>query len=151
MRTTNQLLCFLVLLVIAWNIWQIVQHYSPWHWFSKEPVANKTKTPRPLKPKTGEDCPLCRAGKAIPCNEPQTGPVLRPWREVKSVRGRKKTISTQGYACNNRECVYYHVVDEGVHALVGYGNHGKQEKIQEMMCQTCRKKFTVRRDTVQYQ
>jgi hypothetical protein len=71
-----------------------------------------------------------------------------PWNGVRNRRGRKKTISTQGYACNNRNCVYYHVPDEGIHALVGYGHHGKYERIQDLMCQACGKKFTVRRDTV---
>jgi IS1 family transposase len=37
-----------------------------------------------------------------------------------------------------------------MHALVGYGSHGKQERIQDLMCQACGKKFTVRRDTVLY-
>ena len=37
-----------------------------------------------------------------------------------------------------------------MHALVGYGSHGKHEKIQDLMCQACGKKFTVRRDTVLY-
>jgi transposase-like protein len=39
-------------------------------------------------------------------------------------------------------------MDERVHALVGYGHHGKEERIQDLMCQACGKKFTVRRDTV---
>ena len=37
-----------------------------------------------------------------------------------------------------------------MHVLVGYGSHGKHEKIQDLMCQACGKKFTVRRDTVLY-
>ena len=37
-----------------------------------------------------------------------------------------------------------------MHALVGYGSHGKHEKIQDLMCQACGLKFTVRRDTVLY-
>ena len=41
-------------------------------------------------------------------------------------------------------------MDESIHALVGYGYHGKNERIQDLMCQACRKKFTVRRDTVLY-
>jgi transposase-like protein len=41
-------------------------------------------------------------------------------------------------------------MDEGIHALVGYGSHGKHERIQDLMCQACGKKFTVRRDTVLY-
>jgi hypothetical protein len=127
MRTANSFLCSLALLALTWFIWKIVQHLRPWHWFSKVPEANKSKTPRPLKPKTGDDCLHCRVEKATPCKEAQSGPALRPWREVRSGRGRKKTISTQGYACNNRKCVYYHIVDERVHALVGYGSHGKHE------------------------
>ena len=74
----------------------------------------------------------------------------RPWNEVKDKRGRKKTLSTQGCACNNRRCIYYHIMEEGIHALVGYGSHGKHERIQDLMCQACGKKFTVRRDTVLY-
>ena len=37
-----------------------------------------------------------------------------------------------------------------MHALVGYGSHGKHEKIQDLMCQACGKKFTIGRDTVRY-
>jgi len=33
---------------------------------------------------------------------------------------------------------------------VGYGSHGKHEKVQDLMWQACGKKFTVRRDTVLY-
>jgi hypothetical protein len=73
-----------------------------------------------------------------------------PWSEVRNRRGRKKGISTQGYACNNRECVYFHVIDESIHALVGYGCHGKKERIQDLICQACGQKFTIRRDTVLY-
>jgi transposase-like protein len=41
-------------------------------------------------------------------------------------------------------------MDERMHALVGYGSHGKQERIQDLMCQACGKKFTLRGDTVLY-
>ena len=41
-------------------------------------------------------------------------------------------------------------MDESIHALVGYGHHGKNERIQDLICQACGKKFTVRRDTVLY-
>ncbi|MFZ6029540.1 MAG: hypothetical protein ACOYYS_17645 [Chloroflexota bacterium] len=40
--------------------------------------------------------------------------------------------------------------DASLHALVGYGTHGKYERIQDLRCQFCRKKFTVRRHTVLY-
>jgi IS1 family transposase len=39
---------------------------------------------------------------------------------------------------------------EAIHALVGYGSHGKYERIQDLRCQCCHKKFTVRRHTVLY-
>jgi IS1 family transposase len=112
--------------------------------------ARKPKTPRPLKPKTGDDCPLCRAEKGASRAKPGGRPTPPPWCEVRSRRGRKKRIPTQGYACNHLGCIYYHCMDELIHALVGYGSHGKQEKIQDLICQACGKKFTVRRDTVLY-
>jgi len=36
-------------------------------------------------------------------------------------------------------------MDERIHVLVGYGSHGKHEKVQDLG-----KKFTVQRDTVLY-
>jgi transposase-like protein len=111
---------------------------------------HRPKTPKPLKPKTDHDCEFCREGKGS-CNEkPGTCRTPRPWSEVRNRRGRKKSIYTQGYACNNPGCVYYRNKEEGIHALVGYSSHGKHEKIQDLMCQACGKKFTVRRDTVLY-
>ena len=41
-------------------------------------------------------------------------------------------------------------MDESIHALVGYGYHGKHERIQDLMCQACGNKFSVLRDTVLY-
>lgn len=41
-------------------------------------------------------------------------------------------------------------MEENIHALVGYGHHGKYERIQDLRCQACGKKFTLRRDTVLY-
>ena len=52
--------------------------------------------------------------------------------------------------CPNQECEYYGIADESIHALVGYGNHGKQEQIQDLICQACRKMFSVRRNTIIY-
>ena len=52
--------------------------------------------------------------------------------------------------CPNKECEYYDITDENIHALVGYGNHGKQDLIQDLICQACRKKFLVRRNTIIY-
>jgi transposase-like protein len=75
---------------------------------------------------------------------------VKPWCEVKSRRGRKKRIDTEGHACWNKECDYYGVTDARIHALVGYGHHGKGERIQDLFCQACQTKVSERRDTALY-
>jgi IS1 family transposase len=42
------------------------------------------------------------------------------------------------------------VTDAQVHALVGYGHHGKSERIQDLRCQACHQKVTERRPTAWY-
>jgi hypothetical protein len=63
-------------------------------------------------------------------------PVARGVRKGRS--GRKKRISTEGYFCPNKSCEYYGITDERIHALVGYGTHGKQEVIPDLKCQGMR-------------
>ena len=109
----------------------------------------KLKTPRPLKPKTADDCPFCQTDKDKQEN-PLPEQALKPWSEVKSSRGRKKTYSTQGYACPNQDCNYFGIGDECIHALVGYGRHGKTDTIQDLRCQSCGRKFSVRWGTALY-
>ena len=109
----------------------------------------KLKTPRPLKPKTADDCPFCQAEKDKQDN-PLPEQALKPWSEVKSSRGRKKSHSTQGYACPSQDCVYFGNADEWIHALVGYGRHGKTDAIQDLRCQACGRKFSVRWGTALY-
>ena len=75
---------------------------------------------------------------------------MRPWREVKSRRGRKKEVDTEGYACPTETCDYAGITDSEVHALVGYGGHGKQEWIQDLYCEACDTKFSARRGTPLY-
>jgi hypothetical protein len=74
----------------------------------------------------------------------------QPWNEKKSKRGRIKRICTQHQFCSNPDCDYYLIADQNIHALVGYGSHGKYENIQDLLCQACHKKFTVRRHTILY-
>ena len=112
-------------------------------------AAPKLKTPRPLKPKTAEDCPFCRAEKEKR-EDPQPKQPLKPWLEVKSPRGRKKTLSTQGHSCPNPTCTYFGIIDENIHALVWYGRHGKTDRIQDLRCQACGRKISVRWGTVLY-
>jgi hypothetical protein len=84
---TNQYLfdIFLFLLAIVWISLFLQVAIVRFH--SK--TALKPKTPRPLKPKTADDCPFCRAEPAKTI-DPQPKQPLKPWSEVKSHRGRKK-------------------------------------------------------------
>jgi hypothetical protein len=72
------------------------------------------------------------------------------WSKRKGRGGPKKKISTEGYFCSNVGCEYYGITEESIHALVGYGRHGKHEEIQDYKCQACGKKFTIRKNTVLY-
>ena len=80
----------------------------PWSELWRRPGvrAAAAKQPRPLKPKTGADCPLCHAGPTTDVNEGRAAVSPRPWREVRSPRGRQKASRTRGYACDNPACVY---------------------------------------------
>ena len=109
---------------------------------------NAKPTPRPLKPRTPDDCSAC-------CVTPQPGlppasTPLKPYSQVKDPRDRKKRLATAGFACPNPECLYFGITDDLIHALVGYGGHGRQEYIQDLKCQACQTKFSVRYGTVLY-
>jgi hypothetical protein len=150
MRTDIHFVYFLIILAILILIWPILRTIRFGFWQQKPFEEKKAKTPKPLKPKNTDDCAICRGEKSSPPKGVQIRQLPCPWNEVRNRRGRKKTLSTQGYACNNRKCGYFHIMDESIHAVVGYGCHGKNERIQDLMCQACGKKFTVRRDTVLY-
>jgi len=82
------------------------------------------KTPRPLKPRTPDDCPVCGRPHPTPLWGNPRKPGVLPWRERKSRRGRRKTICTAGHACPNPECDYYGNTDATFHAMVGNGKRG---------------------------
>ena len=111
-------------------------------------AVKAARKPQVLKPKSECDCPVCREG------EMRKAPVEREqppaWSTCKGKGGPKKKVSTQGQACWNPECVYFGIVDEKIHALVGCGGHGKKEWIQDLKCQACKMKFTIRKNTVMY-
>jgi IS1 family transposase len=73
-----------------------------------------------------------------------------PWGEIKNKRGRKKRISTEGFACTNPLCDYFGMRDESVHALVGNGQGGKGKDIQNLRCQCCGKTFSSRKGAPLY-
>ena len=135
MRTETHLVILLILLVIFPLIWSIFQSIQFGFWLPKPIQEKKSRIVQPLKPKTPNDCPICREEETSSAKEAETRQPPCPWNEVRNRRGRKKGISTQGHACNNRECVYFHIIDEWIHALVGYGHYGKNEHIQDLICQ----------------
>ncbi len=82
-----------------------------------------------------------------------------PYAHRKSPRGRKKSVDTRGQACPNPDCVYRAITDPAIHALVGYGHHGRLDPIQDFYCQACHRtpalaggarEFSARRHTPLY-
>jgi hypothetical protein len=101
----------------------------------------RRKAPRPLKPRSPHDCSMCGRPHPTPLMGNVRRPGVLPWRERKSLRGRRKTICTAGYACPNPECDYCGNTDSTFHTLVGHGQCGV-DGIQELKCQACCKRFS---------
>ena len=59
-------------------------------------------------------------------------------------------MKTEGFACPNRKCLYFGIIEPHIHALVGDGQHGQAERIQIFRCQACHTTFTARRHTPLY-
>ena len=137
--------CWLVLVLLL--VWLL------WIWHRRQCLQSRTiaaPLTRLLKPRTPDDCPACRQAQTLSTNKPPPCPPVIPWRDVKSRRGAPKRISTQGFSCPNRTCVYYQLTDAHIHALVGDGAHGRCERIQTLRCQACKTTFSTRRDTPLY-
>jgi IS1 family transposase len=135
--------CLLLSLALLWRL----------DWFhlrssSSRGRAKRSTLQRLLKPRSPDDCPVCRLD-STPSLGGGPAPV-RPWCEVKSRRGAPKRVGTEGYACPNRKCLYSGITDAHIHALVGDGKHGQAERIQTFRCQACRTTFTSRRNTPFY-
>jgi IS1 family transposase/transposase-like protein len=115
-------------------------------------VAAPSSPPRPARrrawcPRTPDDCAACRAAPAPGVAAGAVPGPVRPWADVKGRRGAPKRLATAGYACPSPACPYYGIVDERVHALVGYGHHGTSDRIQDFRCQACGTKVSARRGT----
>ena len=97
--------------------------------------------------KTPQDCPQCR------CQRPHAPADLievTPWKTLRSRRGRKKSINSEGVACANPACVYFGCVVESVHAMVADGVRGRTDAIQHWKCQACGRRVTERKYTPMY-
>jgi transposase-like protein len=75
---------------------------------------------------------------------------VKPWQELKSRRGRKKRVQTEGHCCLNPRCDYVGISNAEVHVLVGNGKGGKNKDIKLFRCQGCKSSFTSRRGTPLY-
>ncbi len=107
---TSYLFLFVLLLCLLWLVWFWHQHRPP----QSDPAAVKPTRQRLLKPRTPDDYPHCRQERASPIAAMPTHPLICPWSEVKSHRGRPKQIDTQGYACENPACTYFGIIGASV-------------------------------------
>ena len=104
----------------------------------------KDSRPVQWRPKSPHDCHQCCAGVTLSVVKHRD---VLPYSQIKSSRGRKKSVATDGYACPNPDCHYCGITDAAIHALVGYGN---QCGSQRFKCQACGKVFTSRVNTPLY-
>jgi IS1 family transposase/transposase-like protein len=105
---------------------------------------------RLLRPRSPLDCPACRLASTPSSGGEPTPVPVRPWREVKSLRGAPKRVNTEGFACPNQQCPYSGITDAHIHALVGDGKHGPASRIQTFRGPACHTTFTARRHTPLY-
>ncbi len=137
--------CFILSLALLWRL-----DWFPFRPSSSRGGAKRNTLHRLLRPRSPDDCSVCRLASP-PTSGAGPAPIpVRPWSEVKSRRGAPKRIVTEGFACPNSQCTYFGNTEAHVHALVGDGKHGQAEPIQTFRCQACRTTFSARRDTLLY-
>jgi len=144
----KDLLVILGILILCFELYRLLRGNWIRRFLKKKKEAKQLRNPRVMKPKSERDCPFCVNEKGRQGSSKPEMPAA--WSLRKGRGGPTKKISTQGYFCPNPDCEYFSITDENIHALVGYGSHGKQEPIQDLKCQACRKKFTVRKNTILY-
>jgi hypothetical protein len=111
----------LILVLVSLSIYVWMRHGSALrNWWGE--LWKKHQDKRHLKPKPPEVCSRCRAWLHILPGHGRRH--ARAWQEVRSKIGRRKTVDTRGYACQNPACEYYGVTDPAVHALVSAGWRG---------------------------
>ena len=144
----KNLLGILGILVILFELYGWLRRYWLQQILEQKKKSKPPRKPGVMRAKSEWDCPYCVEGKGKQASLTREIPVA--WSERKGQGGRRKKNSTEGYFCANLDCDYFGVRDEKIHALVWDGRHGKHEEIRDLKCQACRKKFTVRKNTVLY-
>ena len=91
----------LIIVLLLGVLWLIVRRAGRYHIQLNHSSATTIRQ-RLLKPRTPGDCPACRSQPVLPPSAPALPPAIRPWSEVKSLRGAPKRITTDGFACPNR-------------------------------------------------
>ena len=145
----KDLLGIIGILVISIEIYLWLRRGWIRHVLESKKKAKMLHKPAMMRPKSELDCPHFVIEKGEKAN-PEQKKAIVAWNDRKGWGGRRKGISTEGYFCSNTGCEYFGVKGERIHALVGNGSHGKQEVIRDLKCQSCGKKFTVRKHTVLY-
>jgi IS1 family transposase/transposase-like protein len=136
--------CLLWLVCLFW-----LNRHLWWSWLRRAQTfrpnsAAQLHGPRPLKPRPPSDCADCRS--ALPTATPPQ-PTTTPYAQQKSRRGRKKQSETEGHACPHPDCQQFRNTDAATHALVANGHHGKNQPVEDLKCQLCGTKITIRRNT----
>ena len=139
----EHLLIIVLLFILLKNFWVRYRAQRD----NQKKKGKKKGLPRKWKSRNPKHCPACRAGICLPALHPRRE--VTTWKDVRSRRGRKKRIQTEGHCCLNPFCWYFGITDAAVHALVGNGTQGPN-KIQLLRCQACGRGFTSRRNTPLY-
>src|SRR6266852_6016873 len=79
----------ILLIIIGFILWRV-------RWRRPSLAASHVRphakpTPRPLKPRTPDDCPACRVTSQL--GLPPASTPLKPYSQVKDPRGRKKKLA----------------------------------------------------------
>lgn len=129
---------------VAMLWWLILE----WRERQREDTEIEEKARRELKPRSPRQCMECRWERIVKAIAGGEAP--RPWREVKSKRGRPKTHDSEGQACMDPTCPYYKITSADVHALRWDGVSNAREGTDSWECGYCGSKHTERLGTPLY-
>jgi hypothetical protein len=95
-------LVFLLAVGLVWLAWVWRPYQHPQNRTALAAATVQRLCPEGTRPRTPDDCPVCRQQTALPTPNAPTPTPVTPWSEVKSRRGAPKHIDTHGFACPNR-------------------------------------------------